>query len=162
MQVMDGGSFVYSCKAEIIGDTVTGSFFYAAAGYPHREGVYVVISSQEAHLFPFPVFLHRCSTKLSTPDHECFFQQSPLLQIKEKGTHGAIYLPTFISQPHVNRAVVVRAMCIPTPVIELDDAHAFFDEFSCQKTVVGKGLFAGLCAVELMDMGRLIVDVHDF
>src|SRR5690606_12029343 len=41
-------------------------------------------------------------------------------------------------------------------------ADAFFDEFSCQKTVVGKGLFAGLCAVELMDMGRLIVDVHDF
>src|SRR6185312_4880662 len=53
-------------------------------------------------------------------------------------------------------------MAIPAPIEDLDEPHALFHQLPRKEDIVGETSLAGLGAIKLVDIGRLIHDVHDF
>ena len=121
-----------------------------------------MISSLENILFAFPVFLHGRSSKFSSPNHQCFFEQSSLLQIKDQSGHWFIYLPAFINKSHINSKACIRTMTIPTPIKQLHKANTFLYQFSCQQNIICKTGNIWFCAIHFMNIIRLIIYIHDF
>lgn len=52
-------------------------------------------------------------------------------------------------------------MCVPAPVVELNEANSVFSEPAGKKAIVGKGFLSGFGAIHLVDGFGLGVDRHD-
>ena len=81
--------------------SIAESSFDAASCHPHAESFGMMITAFEAVLFAIPVFLHGCSSELSTPNHQCLFQQTPLLQIQQQSRNSLVCLQTFANESFV-------------------------------------------------------------
>src|SRR5262245_10152475 len=92
---------------ELVGFAIACPPLCTASGKPIGECVGVVISSR---LFGF--LSHGQSTELTSPNHECLIQQSPLLEIFEQGGDGLI---GFLSKSAMVPGDV--AVAIPTQLV---------------------------------------------
>ncbi len=83
---------------QVIGCTVDSSAFYATAGHPDRECLFVVVTTRFCRRLPDRIntLKKRCSTKFSRPDNESFIKKSSLFQVKKKSGNGLIDFTTFL------------------------------------------------------------------
>ena len=68
-----------------IGFSIGQSAFDAAAGHPESKAAGVV-----AGLIFFGFGDKAGATKFTPPDHQCFFEQTPLFQVFQQGGNGSI------------------------------------------------------------------------
>src|SRR5690606_29108970 len=83
MNVIYRSSTRHSIIPHLVGLAVRDTSGDSSTGHPHGKSIGVMIPAQESHLFSFAVFLHGRPAKLTSPHHQCFLQQSPLLQIEQ-------------------------------------------------------------------------------
>ena len=74
---MNVHSVFYGGQAKLVGRSVTHSAFHAAARHPSREAVVIVIAA---------LLAFRCwsSTKLASPNHQCFIEEPALFQVLDQ------------------------------------------------------------------------------
>src|SRR5690349_16614779 len=118
---------LHNIEAELISLSNACAGFDSAACHPHGECVGVVISSVGAALD------HWCAAEFAAPDDNGVFQQSALLQVHQQRGGSAIGVAAVLGY-----IVGQIRVLIPSFVIELNEAYAFLDQPSCQKTVISK------------------------
>ena len=69
-------------KAELVGRTVGDTWFNTPTGKEHREGVRVVVATEQFGAIAF--FVHRSAAEFATPDDQGVFQQPARFQIGEE------------------------------------------------------------------------------
>src|SRR6185437_851960 len=151
----------YGAITDLVRLAVNMPFFNTAAGHPDREGIGVVIAAFEGIGFAFTVLHHRRTAKFAAPDHQGLFEHAALFEVEDQGRHCTVDGAAFVDETDVDGEVRIRAMAIPTPVEDLHETDAFLHQFSGQQDVVGQRSFTGLGPIELMDIRRFGVDVHD-
>src|SRR5690606_17632150 len=112
--------------------------------------------------FSFTVLLHRRTTELPSPYDERLIKQPALFQIKQQGCHGSVNFSALIPESEFESIALHNAVAIPTPVEELNKTNTLLDKLSCKQAVVGKRSLTRSCAVHLVNILRLVVDVHYF
>src|SRR5258706_14217665 len=152
----------YRVISDLICFTIADTFFYAATSHPYRERIYMMISSFKRILFAFTVFHHRRSAKLAAPYHQSFFEQTMLLKIEYQCGDAFINLPALVDESNINGKTCIGAMTVPTPIKQLYKANTFFYQFSREQSIICKTCFAGFCAIHVVNVLRLIADVHCF
>ena len=111
--------------AEFVGLAVAEAGLHSASGHPHGETFDVVVATGTAFALE-----HGCSSEFATPNHEGVLEKSTLFEIGEKGPGG--FVGVAAADLHV---FVETAMVVPTTVVKLDEAGAFFNEASREKAV---------------------------
>src|SRR5437870_178198 len=111
--------------------------FDAASGHPDGEGVRMMVPPEQVFALG-AVFVHRCAAKLPAPNHQSLIKQAALFQVFEEGGAGLIGLLALAPKPPANVILFLVAMLVPTPVKELHEAGAAFDQPPCKQTVVSK------------------------
>src|SRR5436190_14838841 len=77
-------------QADLVGAPVGRSSFYSAPRKPAAGGVLVVVASRLLFVLVGRQLGNRQAAKLSTPNHERFIEQAPLLQIRQQTRNGEI------------------------------------------------------------------------
>ena len=77
MQIVNVKSFFDGMQADLVGGADGLATPDTTTCHPHRESVGVVIAT-------VTFFAHRCPSKLPSPDHECRFQKTSLLEIRQQ------------------------------------------------------------------------------
>ena len=134
----------------------------AAASEPYAERIRMMVASLERVLLPFPVLLHGRPAEFTAPDHQGVLQQSPLFQVQQECGHRLVDHAAFVDETHVDGPVGRCAVRIPSPVEDLDETDPFLNQFAGEEDVVRQGCLSGACTVELVDIGRLVIDIHHF
>ena len=117
--------------AELVGRADDLAPLHAAAGQPHREAVRVVIAA-------VTLLAHRRSTEFAPPDDECFVEQSPLLQVPQKGGHRLVGLAAM-------QAVVLFNLAVGVPLaararVQLHEPDTPLHESPGEQTVLSESL----------------------
>ena len=108
-----------------VGFPVGKAGLYAASGHPEGEAVRVV------PCFVFAVTRGESwSAKFSTPDDECIFEQSTLIEVFEQSGDGAIGRSTIGFE-----VAAMVFMLIPTAMIEFDKADTGLGEATSKETL---------------------------
>lgn len=113
--------------SEVVGLSVTDSAFDPAAGQPHREGVFVMVTSGKPFVLRVAALPQRRSTKFRPPNNQCVFQQVSLLEIFQQRRDRSVGFFALGRQPSLDATVM-----IPSGIVQLDKPHAAFDQSSCQ------------------------------
>jgi hypothetical protein len=114
--------------AKFICFTVHDAGFDPAASHPYREATRMVVASV---VFGGQLALGIArAAEFSTPDHECFVQQSPLFQIGHQSRGCLIDVHCLFGYFKWQVTVLVPAL-----VIELNEPHAVFGQLAREQTV---------------------------
>src|SRR5690606_23595647 len=142
LHVMNAHFTTHRIVSDFIRFTPRYTFLDATASHPHCKCFQVMVTTHKRHLFSVAVFLHRCSSKFSSPHDVCFVEPPALLQVEYQCSHGAIDLATFVSQSDVNGCCRISTVRIPSPVKQLYISHALLNQLARQQAVVGKRRFS--------------------
>src|SRR5690554_3044472 len=159
MKIMHVHSVFYAIIADFIRFSITKALLDSGTCHPHCESLQMMVTPLKT--YTGSGLHHWRSSELPSPYHQGVFQQAPLFQVLEKGGHGLIYGFTGSPHPLSHTISSAYAMGIPTVIIELDKPHPFFDQPSRQETIVGKRGRSRFRSVHLMDIGGLLLYVHN-
>ena len=156
VQVVDVNGIFYDAEAEFIGGAMDKAGFDAASCGPHGEGIHMVIASDGV-----PDFAHRGASELAAPDHEGIIQQPSLFEIDDEGGAGLVHFAAAQLELFVEIINLITVV-IPVGVIELNKAHASFDESAGEQAIAGVGGFFSGAPVQ--GEGGLIFarEIHEF
>ena len=140
VEVVDMDLVLRGEVTELVGGTVNEARSYSPSRQPHGEAMRVVVPASS-----LPAALgHGGAAEFSPPDDEGIVQQTPLAQVREEGGNALV---DGLAADGVFLAD--GSMGIPALIVELDEAHPSFGQFTGEQAVIGKGGLAGLGAVEL-------------
>jgi len=137
--------------ADLVRAAVSRAAFRAAAGHPHGEGVFVVVSARVGlRLAVIRLALqHRRSTEFGAPHDERVVEQAALFEIPDERSNRLVDLFALFREAGKHAAVVV-----PTLVKQLHKPHTALDKPSRQQAVVCEARLAWLRAVHLVNVFR--------
>ena len=92
------------------------------------EAVRVMISPEE--LGSVALFVERCASELASPHDQRVLEKAASLEVDDQGSERSIRFATLLGQLVHQVVAWVRAMVVPTPVVQLNEADAGFDETS--------------------------------
>ena len=130
-------------KTKIVGLSEVRTRFDATARKPHRKSIDMMISTSS-----FTQFRHRCSAKLSTPNHQGVVQQTPLFQIGDQCCAGSIHISTNLFNPRF-QIRIPTSMMIPIGMVKLNKTSASLNQSSCKQTVSGKRGFRNIRPIKI-------------
>src|SRR5882762_80526 len=140
---------VRGVESELVGFAQCESWFHAASSHPHRETIGVMIAAIVASLH------HRRASKFPAPDDERVLQKSALLQVFDQCGTGLIGLFALgFKTAHQS------SMVIPGFMKNLDKTHSMLDQSSREQATIRKGRLAGLGAIHVEDLFRLLGNIH--
>src|SRR5438477_7003289 len=93
---------------------------------------------------------HWSASEFPTPHDQSVFQHAALLQVSDEGCGRPVNFLSFESDTCLH-----RAMMIPVAMIELNEAHAPFNQTSRQQAVGSERTIARLGAVRFQNLLRL-------
>src|SRR5438552_8985443 len=128
--------------------------FDATASHPDGETVGVMVAPKENG--PATRFVHRGAAKFAAPDHLCFIEQTPLLEVLDQRRASAVHFAAFLRELIEQIVPGAGAVNVPAPVVKLDVADAAFDEPARQQAVVREAPLARLGAIELAGLRRFL------
>ena len=143
-------------ESQVVGGPMTHAGPDAATGHPNTVSLRVMISP----LAPTQSrvgFDHRSATKLTTPDHQCVVQQSPLLQIEHQRSAGLVGDRCIAADiaDHVG-------VGIPAFVVQVHEADSALDHSPGQQTRSGEGGLGRVAPVHLQGLRGFPAQVHEF
>ncbi len=156
VQIVDVNGIFYDAEAEFIGGAMDEAGFDAASCGPHGEGIHMVIASDGV-----PDFAHRSAPELAAPDHEGIIQQPSLFEIDDEGGAGLVYFAAAQFELFVEIIDLITVV-IPVGVIELNKAHASFDESAGEQAIAGVGGFFSGAPVQGEGAFIFAREIHEF
>lgn len=138
LKVMNMHRIFNHVDAVFIGGAVGVASLHSAAGHPIGKTIGMMVASVDR--FGQLALAVDGPSEFSAPDHKCFVEHAPLLQIVDQCCSRLIRVPAL--RGHLFLNVV---MGIPTAMVELDETNTAFCESTSEEAVV--------CV--LADLGRL-------
>ncbi len=150
VEVTDVDDIVDRVVAEFVGCAVGGAGLDAAAGEPHGEAFDMVVAAFAAFFLG-----HGSAAEFSAPDDECVVEEAALFEVGEEGPGG--FIGEWAADVHIFDEV---AVVVPSAVVEVDEADAFFGEAAGEEAIGGVGAVAGLGSVHIEDVLGFVAEVH--
>ncbi len=153
VEIADVGFAFDGGHAEVVGgaDSVTG--VAAATGEPHRHGVRIMVATVSRSAADTVV---GGATKLAAPDDERAVQEASLFEVGDERGDGLIHAAHEVAMGTLDVVVAV-----PGAVVELHEAHAFFDELAGEQAFAAKGIGGVITnAVEFLGLGVFLGEVE--
>ena len=152
LEVMDVDLVGGYAEPEFVGFSVAKSFFHAAAGEEEGVGIGEVIAA-EGIASAGAAFAERGAAEFTAPDDEGVIEHAALAQVADQGGDGFVGAAHFVGQAAANVFAGAGAVEIPSPVEEVDEAHALFEQSSAEQAVIGKAGLTGHSAVGFQCFG---------
>lgn len=161
--MQDGGVEVADMKRvfddvvrEVVGFSVDGAAFGAAAGHPHGEATRVVVATV---VFPGETALGvDGAAKFTAPDDESVFEHAPLFEVFDQGM--ARLIDVFALGGH---ATIDVGVVVPVVVVDLHEADTAFNEAAGHEGAIGERTrFFGFFTVEFEDVVGFFREVGEF
>ena len=104
--------------------------------------------------------VHRRTPEFTAPDDEGVVEQPARFQVLDQRRRRLIHLPADIHHPVTQIVVLGVAVAVPTPVIQLHEAYAFFDQPPREQAVRRETGLARLGAIQVEHVLRFLRDIH--
>ena len=149
MEIMNVDFFVGAEEPVVVGHAIAMAGFYATAGHPHGESVWIVVASVAA-------LEGGGAAEFAAQDDEGFFEETARLEVGEEAGDGAIDF-----RGEAGMIIGEIFVLIPIRMSDLDEADTAFTEATSEETLSGEGGGVRIIeAVEFFGEGRFAVDVH--
>ncbi len=152
VEIADVDDVLHRVVAEFVGLTIAEAGFDAASGHPHGESFDVVVTTGSA--FPLK---HGRAAKFAAPDDEGVFEKAALFEVGEE--RPGRFVGVACADFHV---FIEAAVVVPSAVVELDKAGAFFNEATGEKAVGGIRAIAGSRAIHLQGFLGFAGEIGEF
>ena len=139
-------------EAQVVALAKGDSWFDAASGHPHGEGVRVMVAAVVRAALD-----HRRAAELAAPQHQRVVQQAALLEIPDQRRARLVRILAVLLQ-----AVDQVAVLVPGLVEQLDEAHAALHQAPGEDAVVGERGLARFRSVHLQHARRFLREIHQF
>ena len=156
VEVVNREGILDDVVAELVGLAVDLTALGAAAGHPHGEAARVVVAA--VVLLGESALAVDGATEFAAPDDERIVEHPALLKVLDEGVARLVDVLTLARHAAADVGVVV-----PVVVVDLDEAHAAFNEAAGHEYAIRKAAaLTGFLAVELEDVFRLLGEVGQF
>ena len=115
LQVVDVDRVFGDAEAEFVGAAELEAPFDAAAGKPHREGVGIVIASEDGALGGAS-FAEGSATEFAAPDNQRVVEQAALAQIVDQRGDRLVHRGAFVGESLAEAGALAGAVVVPTPI----------------------------------------------
>ena len=125
---------------QFIGCAVGVAASKSTASHPEAEGARMMVAPQELRAVAF--FVHRRAPEFAAPDHQRVIEQTALLQVSDQRRHRAVRLARALLQSGgMNDVrVLADAVGVPTPVVQLHEADAAFEQAARERAIRERNL----------------------
>ena len=146
LEVVDVDLVLDPGEAHLVGLAEREPTLHPATGQHDAEAVGIVVAPEDGAARG-AAFAEGRAAKLAAPDDEGVVEQAALLEVLDQGRRGLVRLRHLLGEAIADVFGGIRAVEVPAPVEEVDEADALLNEATCEQAVVGEAGFAGLGAI---------------